>query len=591
MSFLPYPPASTSAAIEVFKQDVGLTHEVVHGSNTATVLTEGGEIPTISKLLKDLNDRIGAGTGADITLRPDLAAVNSTILVGGVEAGNLAKRYSDNIVVVADKTATTSAVPAINAAIETAVAKGGNDRANIKGTTITLPDGRYLLDSPLSALSVSGITLQGSSKTACTLVVTHAGVMATLGDPTKTRSPVGIVVRNFRIEYISPNGLAKVFEVSNGFGITVEDIILENVPTFISAGAASDKIAGGVTVSNIQGSIANIGTPMFNLKYGAGLYLSNVSAFVRGVQPPTHPASMTTVAGTGVFKCETGFWDTVQCDNAIFERFDVGLSCVSATGVVYQNFYFTNTIMDYFKRSCIYLETNGGVVAGMCFDDTTWLVSWEADAVSVINTAGFNDSHKIKSNVIIAGVRGVYYQNTLGKMNDFSGMHITSVNRLGTAQGAMVFATGSTGFIANNCTGNHNTTSVGLPWRADYGMVVAENCDDYSVSNCKMKGAIGGYSFGQNDSGSINRRATNNVSANYAGKKLQTLPASDAVYVNTTPHVEEWSFFGGVLTNGYQKNGEGLAGPLTYVTFRLQPNDSFAVGYSTAPTIQVFVEP
>jgi hypothetical protein len=69
------------------------------------------------------------------------------------------------------------------------------------------------------------------------------------------------------------------------------------------------------------------------------------------------------------------------------------------------------------------------------------------------------------------------------------------------------------------------------------------------------------------------------------------MPASGVQYVNKTPFVEEWSFFGGTITGGYDKNGQGFPGALQYVHFRLQPNDNFTCGYSVAPTVKTFVEP
>lgn len=86
MSFLPYPPENTTEAIELFKQDVQIAHDIVHGSNTTNVDTEAGLVPSFAKVVKDLTDEVEAATGVDVSLRSDLAASNSTVLVGGVEA-------------------------------------------------------------------------------------------------------------------------------------------------------------------------------------------------------------------------------------------------------------------------------------------------------------------------------------------------------------------------------------------------------------------------------------------------------------------------------------------------------------------------
>jgi len=190
----------------------------------------------------------------------------------------------------------------------------------------------------------------------------------------------------------------------------------------------------------------------------------------------------------------------------------------------------------------------------------------------------------------MSGKYGVYYQIANAKSCNFQNMQVTACNRLGTVQATMFFQGGAKGFTVTGCRGNHDTTSVGLPWRADYGILVGADCDEYVVSGCYFEGAVGGYSFAANASGSSKRRAFNNANANYAGRKTQTIPASGVRYTNTTPFVEEWNFFGGTITGGYDKNNWGFPGALGYVHFRLQPNDSFSVGYSSAPSIQVFTE-
>lgn len=106
-----------------------------------------------------------------------------------------------------------------------------------------------------------------------------------------------------------------------------------------------------------------------------------------------------------------------------------------------------------------------------------------------------------------------------------------------------------------------------------------------------MKGAVAGFIAAENTSPSSARRVHNNVGTGYAGRKsAQTIPASGVRYRNTTPYVEVWSFFGGTITGGYDLNGVGIPGALTYLTLRLEPGDNFAVVYSSAPSILVTVE-
>lgn len=487
---------------------------------------------------------------------------------------------------VADDTA------AFNAAIAWANAKGGNDRANIIGSTIYIPEGRYKITTALNPITVSAVTFVGASKSSAVLLLSVNGSVFTFGDATETNTVVGGGVRSVKLEYLAgPTGTAIVFKVDYAFGLDFEDLYLENIGTLASLGQTSSRIAGGMIFSNIQGSIANAGYSLIDIRYGAGLTMSDCGIFVRGVLAPVNPASMTTVLGTGVFKCDVGFWDTLQVTNCIFERFDFGVSVSSAASMVYQNFFFSNTIMDYFKRWCVYLESTGGVISTIQFDDTCWYVSWEEDAINILQVSGFNDGHRFGGNVAIAGKRGVYYQVTSAKSISFNDLKLTACNRLGSAQGAMVFQSGSKGFVVSGCEGNYDTTSVGLPWRADYGISIAADCDEYIVTGCKFEGAVGGYTSATNAAGSSKRRIYNNLNANYSGYVSSTIPASGVTYTNKTPFVEDWSFIGGTLTTGYDKNGQGFPGALSYLTFRLQPNDTFTVGYSSAPTTRLFIDP
>jgi len=54
--------------------------------------------------------------------------------------------------------------------------------------------------------------------------------------------------------------------------------------------------------------------------------------------------------------------------------------------------------------------------------------------------------------------------------------------------------------------------------------------------------------------------------------------------------VQEWHLFGGTITGGYVKKGTAI-GVLPYFSTRLQPGDTFSVGYSAVPTAKTFVEP
>jgi hypothetical protein len=91
MTFLPYPPTTTTDVIAVLKQDAGIAHEIIHGNVTADVYTESGLVPSFAKVVKTLTDEVNAATGVDTTLRADLAAENSTVMIAGITAVQVKK--------------------------------------------------------------------------------------------------------------------------------------------------------------------------------------------------------------------------------------------------------------------------------------------------------------------------------------------------------------------------------------------------------------------------------------------------------------------------------------------------------------------
>lgn len=64
MSLLPFPPATTSDAIDLFRQDVSILHEVVHGDENAEVLTDNGLIPSVENVIQDIQSRVNPALDA-----------------------------------------------------------------------------------------------------------------------------------------------------------------------------------------------------------------------------------------------------------------------------------------------------------------------------------------------------------------------------------------------------------------------------------------------------------------------------------------------------------------------------------------------
>jgi len=578
---------------------------VVAASSSGSVVAGPSSVVAHTHPATDINDSTAAGrallTAADAAAQRTAigldTAVNQTFTASGTGA---VSRSVDgklkDIVSVKDFGAvgdgSTNDTAAFNAAITWANSKGGNDRANIVGSNIFIPSGRYLITAALSAITVSSVMFVGAGEGASVLLLPPTVSAFTFKGTPGSVVVVGGGIRDVKIEYTSdPSGGGCVATVDYAFQLSFSNILLERSATLLYLGVTSSRIAGAVSVSNVCGSISNVGISLFNVRHGAGLYVDNCQVFVRGVPTPTHPSSMTTVYGTNAINCGAGSWDTIQVSNCIFERFDIGFSAEVGASTVVQNAFFDNVIFDYCRRFAYYLNANGSgsVISSIRVGSTCWFNSWETSSIYMKNVSGYVDNCSFSGFGAISGQYSVYYEIGNAYSNSFVDMVVNGANRLGTVSSCLQFQPNSTGFTVSNVKGNNDAS---IAWtRPNYGVVVSADCDRYTVSNCAFYGPTAGYSFAANSAGSKNRRAVNNINASYAGSLSTSVPASTVTYTNTTPFIEEWQLFGGTITTGYDKNGVGFPGALSYLTFRLQPGETFAVGYSVAPTAKKSVEP
>jgi hypothetical protein len=147
MAFLPYPPASTTDVIAVLRQDAGIVHEIIHGNVTADVDTESGLVPSFAKVVKALTDEVNAATGVDTTLRTNLAAANSTVLVAGVEAGDVGRKFGQ-MVFVSDFGALSDGITDDTAAVQAA-----QNSVAVTGGSLIFPQGKT---TKITTLTLTG---------------------------------------------------------------------------------------------------------------------------------------------------------------------------------------------------------------------------------------------------------------------------------------------------------------------------------------------------------------------------------------------------------------------------------------------------
>lgn len=478
----------------------------------------------------------------------------------------------------------TDDTAAFNAAVAYANARGGDDYANIVGTTILMEDGRYKVTEAVDPINRSGVEFVGASRQG-TVILMPVGVFGvfTFGSGGTGPTPVGGGFSNVKLEYLTtPDTNSCMFVIDHAFRLQFTNHLWVNIGQAFKFGTSTSRITGGVTLDNITGSCANIASlSVFQLFAGAGLLMTNVALFVAGVLAPVHPAVMTTAANRNVFNCLGGFWDTVLASNCIFERFDYGMVVQAAATQVYQNLYFSNCIFDYHKTTVVQLSAAGGVVSTVMMSNC-WYVSWEGPAIALTG-GSYNDNHKFEGKVVIAGQEAVYYAVAGPKNNRFN-LEIGAVNRVTTtSNSAMWFAPTATGFLVNGCSGNDDTSASGTPWRANYGITVLADADNYLVCNNRVTGTTASYNIAANTAGSVNRRISGNVGASYAGAAAITLSASGVATVNKTPFVVDVYLYGGTVS-GIAASGVAIPN-MTNGKVTLDPGKTVVVTASPLPTL------
>lgn len=534
-----------------------------------------------TELALRLADGVTPGNGADMVGYDATNTVRDIITSIKLALG-LVKNIVTDFGAVGDGVADDTA--AFNAAIAYHNARGGIDFLNVLGTTIFVPDGRYKIGAT-NPIARSGFELVGSSRSGAILLCQPGTTTFTFGNGTDI--VVGGGINNLKVEYLTTPTVSTFFcTFDYAYRVKLENLLVANIGTLCRLGVTNARASGGIVVSRIDGSKANVAASLLQLRYGAGLFLDQVHVFVP-VGVPTHPASMTTVPGCGVFDCSAGFWDTLQATNCLFERFDIGISIAAGNGMVYQNFFFSNAIFDYHRRYCLYAESQvGGVISGIRFDDSCWFASWESNTIEFVG-AGYHDNHNIAGKIVLGGANGVQYSLTGNTRNVvFQGLQVNSINRQGTGTAAMNFAAGAKGWRMIGCGGNVDTTAIGFPWRAAFGVVIGVDADFYVATGNRWEGSTNGWSVAANTAGSINRYIGGNASANYAGSAGLALPASGVTLNNTTPYKVDVHVNGGTVT-GITSRGVGLAN-MTSGFLTMDPGQSLAISYSVAPSFTTF---
>lgn len=239
------------------------------------------------------NPIAASGTGADIGLRVDLAAADGSANVGvnnGLLNGqNLSLEDLARISVPirtfwtaidADDTAS------FNRAIAYANSLGGVDRSNCVGVNILLNRKRYTISASLNPILVSGVSFVGEGEGT---VILHSANGATFqwGSTSGSDTVIGGGLSRVKHEYLAaPGAAAAIVKICGANGQVFSDWHIHNIGIGLVLGHSASRTAAGVFARNWRGSVANGDWPLFDLRYGAGFFFSDMSVFVSGVSNP-----------------------------------------------------------------------------------------------------------------------------------------------------------------------------------------------------------------------------------------------------------------------------------------------------------------
>lgn len=358
MAFVKYPPVTTGEAIAVLKQDTMLLHDIVHGDDTATVLTENGVVPSIDKVIKDLTTRVDSaiqdtgwfivGTFAagftftsynqvgrdasgelwsyngdlpfvvnpltvpssplytqrgDAALRAELAATNSSVIIGGVDAGSIGKRMN---YVTPEMFGTVGLLDNDNTLFLAAIATGKKVIANgasykLNQIVITTPiDLQFGENTIINNVQTNGvkrpsIVVNGAGLTGAATGVTALGATplyksVEVASTTGLSAGMSVMMRETAPLALETNVSAPVMEDFNYYEFFTILSIVGNTVVFEEFVGGDFNLSRSITLQqvqfvdnvNIHGGIHSGGNPT-----GGGIELnwcrkSNVSAKIKG---------------------------------------------------------------------------------------------------------------------------------------------------------------------------------------------------------------------------------------------------------------------------------------------------------------------
>lgn len=384
-----------------------------------------------------------------------------------------------------------------------------------------------------------------------------------------------------------PQAGSKFLNLQNTFDIHVADCYFRNFCTLLNVGTAGVTSSGvfSTVLRNCSGYGYNMSGAAIQLNKGAGMYVTDIQFYVGGVVPGFGSVAIqNTVTGRYFCYCPaTCDWDTFQMDNSLVQFFEISFVLISDPSGICIDFFICNCVLGNNQNYGIFLDCGVSGVQSNFHLRGSWIDNYLGNNIIMTGAGGYFGNHSFVDNFFIqAGSANIKMTGRPTQGIVIAYNRLMGANRSGTAIGAIEIDLGTIGFQLYGNYGNYDDTGAGVPFRAPYGIFIAESCDDYIVTGNAVKGSTGSIGVTPDAGASFARRVFNNqyADASYGGYAITTNLGAVAFFTNTTPYIYEAYVSGGTVTNMIV---HGANVGLNHGTFRVEPGETLATNAAVNP--------
>jgi hypothetical protein len=433
-------------------------HLATFADTTGHVLADGGTLGPITTL--------GIGTGLN-SGGGNLNCNTATASVVGCATKKLTPLYLINFGYVADNA--TDNTSAVNAAIAAAIAAGGH-------VSIMAPQGiGWVGDTTVITADDVWFGCDGAP-TSCTMTATSTAGFLHWGNASVGANGGGIDGLTFRG---NANVAQTLITFPQGFEKYFNDIFLETGVAQLMDIGNSTAGAGGVYITNLNGQVANVNTPVIQLHKGAGIFVYNASIF------STNTAG--TAAASRDFINTFLSWDTIKVSDSFFQFLHGIITAEALTGSVIGDVYIFNNFIDEVSQAVTALADAGGTIAD--WEIVQNEMTGKAGACMQFSGPGLLSGIIINGNTIRECQNdGILFTGavTEGRVQNNS---ISQVNVSAGGFGGLVVANGTSNFLIQNNTLGIDVSGSAGPGAAAHGAIIG-TCSHCIITGNRADGSV-----------------------------------------------------------------------------------------------------